>query len=57
VYEPVLVMSTPDITIQKLSLQVEECAFAWLINLLANVFADSIKEYIRRCVLRIDRLR
>lgn len=48
VFEPKVVLSSKKVSIAKIELKVDECKYAWLYNLLASLFAESIREYITK---------
>lgn len=48
VLEPKVVLSSKKVSIAKIELKVDECKYAWLYNLLASLFAESIREYITK---------
>ena len=53
-WEPALVMSSSEITMDNLSLKIDDSSLSWLYNLLASVFSSVIKEYV--CVSLRDML-
>jgi hypothetical protein len=45
-WDPVLIISNKHISISKLNLTVENTSFSWLVNMLASVFGEVIKNYV-----------
>ncbi|CAM9177114.1 unnamed protein product [Phaeothamnion confervicola] len=48
---PVIVLSSKRVAMERLELEVADCRMAWLINLLAQVFTNTIRQYVERSLV------